>query len=60
MPEVATAALKRVLQCSCGIDMSCYQCLRSYSDQRYHEELRREDAIRLLSELVCATGGEAA
>lgn len=60
MPEVATAALKRVQQCSCGIDTSCYQCLRSYSNQRYHEELRREDAIRLLSELVRATGGETA
>mgnify|MGYP001757818611 FL=1 len=59
MPEVAAAALKRVQQCSCGIDTSCYQCLRSYSNQRYHEELRREDAINLLSELVRATRGEA-
>ena len=60
MPEVAAAALERVQQCSCGIDTSCYQCLRSYSNQRYHEELRREDAINLLSELVRATGEEAA
>lgn len=47
-PEVLASALNRVSTCSCGEDTSCYACLRSYSNQRFHEELRRDEALTLL------------
>lgn len=47
-PEVVEAALERVSTCACGWDTSCYACLRSYSNQRYHDALRRGDAAKVL------------
>ena len=48
-PAVVQAALKRVSNCDCGVETSCYSCLRSYQNQRYHEQLSRGRAIELLS-----------
>lgn len=50
-PEVLEAALERVSDCECGADTSCYACLRSYGNQRFHEELRRDEAKTLLSHM---------
>jgi len=36
---------KRVETCTCGIDSSCYKCLQSKSNQRYHDILERGEAI---------------
>ncbi|HCD2181531.1 TPA: DEAD/DEAH box helicase [Corynebacterium striatum] len=51
-PEVLQAAYDRVNNCTCGEDTSCYSCLRSYSNQKHHESLRRRDAIEILGELL--------
>lgn len=59
-PEVLDAAIRRVSDCACGEDTSCYACLRSYSNQRFHRELRRDLAIDLLlhmKQAVAATSG---
>ena len=45
---IVEASLKRVTNCSCGIDSSCYACLRNFRNQRVHEHLRRDGAIRVL------------
>lgn len=52
--EVVLAAFKRVTTCTCGEDTSCYSCLRSYGNQRYHDLLRRDHAAELLKEMVTA------
>lgn len=49
--KVLSAALVRVEGCNCGVDTSCYSCLRSYSNQRFHDSLRRGDAMAVLRDL---------
>lgn len=46
--DAAESALKKVESCSCGLDTSCYNCLRNYQNQRYHDELQRGYAIQIL------------
>jgi len=43
-------ALKKLKGCSNKCDTSCYCCLRSYGNQRYHNQLNRHDAIGILSD----------
>jgi Domain of unknown function (DUF1998)/Helicase conserved C-terminal domain len=43
-----SAALSHVETCSCGVETSCYECLRNYRNQPYHEQLRRQDAAVFL------------
>ena len=50
-PQVLEAAVQRVSECDCGEDTSCYACLRSYSNQRFHRELRRDLAFDLLQHM---------
>lgn len=50
-PDVLEAAFQRVNECSCGVETSCYGCLRSYSNQRYHSELSREKALVFLGDV---------
>jgi ATP-dependent helicase YprA (DUF1998 family) len=50
--EIAQAALERVEQCECGPETSCYQCLRSYQNQAWHDELSRGAAIAVLRDLL--------
>jgi ATP-dependent helicase YprA (DUF1998 family) len=48
---VFEAAYTRVSRCECGLDSSCYQCLRSFKNQREHENLQRGlalDPLRLI------------
>lgn len=42
------SAVTRVRECNCGLDSSCYGCLRDYRNQFDHERLTREDALWLL------------
>lgn len=44
--EIFRAALKRVEDCNC--DPSCYNCLRSYENQRIHDTLDRKLAADFL------------
>jgi ATP-dependent helicase YprA (DUF1998 family) len=46
--HVFPSALERVEGCDCGLDTSCYECLRTYRNQKDHEILTRRDAIEAL------------
>jgi len=51
--ELLTAsALNLVENCTCGMDSSCYSCLRSYDNEYHHNSLRRVDASSLLLKLL--------
>ncbi|MCL4434827.1 MAG: DEAD/DEAH box helicase [Actinobacteria bacterium] len=50
--DLVDAALHVVANCKCGEDSSCYGCLRSYSNQLYHDQLVRGDALRVLNALA--------
>ncbi len=47
--QLLQAARRVVEECECGDDSSCYGCLRSYANQRYHDELTRGSALDVLS-----------
>lgn len=46
---VMQSAVKRVTECDCGEETSCYGCLRNYRNARDHERLSRRGALNLLS-----------
>jgi ATP-dependent helicase YprA (DUF1998 family) len=48
LPELVEAALERVSSCSCGVETSCYTCLRGYGNQMFHDRISREAALRVL------------
>lgn len=52
LQELVHGGLSVVTDCECGEDSSCYGCLRSYSNQAYHDVLVRGDAKRILGSLV--------
>ncbi len=45
-------ALTRVTNCECGEETSCYTCLRSFRNQRFHEVLSRGAAKDFLGGLL--------
>ncbi|BBX50352.1 DEAD/DEAH box helicase [Mycolicibacterium poriferae] len=45
---VVESAVKRVTDCDCGEETSCYGCLRTYRNARDHEKLSRSAALQLL------------
>jgi MrfA Zn-binding domain/Helicase conserved C-terminal domain len=44
-------ALRRVSACDCGPETSCYGCLRTSANERYHEDLSRGAALAILESL---------
>lgn len=46
------AALKRINHCECGLETSCYNCLRNYQNQFIHDKLQRGLAVALLEEIL--------
>lgn len=56
LDKVVAAALERIERCDCGEETSCYGCLRSFSNQRYHDQLSRSGALQALRPM--ASGGE--
>ncbi|MGH3251083.1 MAG: Zn-binding domain-containing protein, partial [Trebonia sp.] len=46
------AALRRVSACDCGPETSCYGCLRTARNERYHEDLSRGAALAVLQALA--------
>ncbi len=50
--SVAVAALEKVSNCECGVDTSCYNCLRNYRNQFYHDDLQRGLAMQLLENML--------
>lgn len=57
LERVLKAALKRVSSCECGAETSCYGCLRSYGNQRDHDELSRGSAVHLLEAMLSGASG---
>jgi ribosomal protein S27E len=49
---VFEAAYTRVSRCECGLESSCYQCLRSFKNQREHETLQRGLALETLKMIL--------
>ena len=54
--SVIRAACDRMNGCTC--DTSCYNCLRSYSNQRLHEQLDRHKAYMFLSDYLGSVSEE--
>jgi len=54
LPDVFRAAWERVDECECGEETSCYECLRNYRNQHYHDQLRRGLARDFLRSLLQA------
>lgn len=53
--NVLYRALKFMEDCDCGVDnadSSCYTCLRTYSNQRYHDILSRKLVIDFLKRII--------
>lgn len=46
-----TSALRRVSGRDCGLETSCYGCLRTPGNERYHEDLSRSAALTVLESL---------
>jgi len=44
-------SLQRINNCECGVDSSCYKCLQSRSNQRYHDWLERGLAVEFFEKL---------
>lgn len=58
LPELVAAALRKVEECECGPETSCYSCLRSYGNQIWHDELSRGAAASLLRAMLAKDGSE--
>jgi ATP-dependent helicase YprA (DUF1998 family) len=52
LDDLLLAALSKVEACGCGEETSCYNCIRSYRNQLWHDELSRGSAMRILSAIV--------
>ena len=52
LEQLTAAAMELAENCTCGMDSSCYSCLRSYDNEYHHNSLRRVDACSLLSKLL--------
>ena len=60
LDRAVAAALRRVGSCDCGLETSCYGCLRTPANERHHEDLSRGAALTVLaalSELRLAADG---
>lgn len=45
-------SIDRLERCECGLETSCYNCLRNYNNQYFHDILQRGSALRNLKKLV--------
>lgn len=60
LPDVLQVAYRRVRNCECGPETSCYRCLRTFRNQRIHDQLRRGPVADLLERLLGADAPRAA
>jgi ATP-dependent helicase YprA (DUF1998 family) len=51
LDKAVSAALRRIGSCDCGLETSCYGCLRTPGNERYHEDLSRGAALIILNAL---------
>ena len=50
--EVLNAALIKVSQDCCSEDVSCYNCLRTFNNQRYHKHIKRGLAKATIKKVI--------
>ena len=50
--EVLKRAYAVVSTCDCGEETSCYACLRTFRNERFHDQLRRGEAKSMLASLL--------
>jgi ATP-dependent helicase YprA (DUF1998 family) len=48
LQKVMESARDKVKNCSCGLETSCYGCLRNYQNQFCHGELKRSSVLQVL------------
>jgi len=53
---VLEGAVERLNSCDCGEETSCYGCLRTYRNARYHDKLTRAGALAIFREISVAGG----
>ncbi|MFF3420234.1 DUF1998 domain-containing protein [Streptomyces sp. NPDC002698] len=58
LAPVVEAALARVDTCECGPESSCYACLRTFRNERFHELLSRREAVALVDALAAGSPDE--
>ncbi|MFQ5612676.1 MAG: DEAD/DEAH box helicase [Anaerolineae bacterium] len=46
------SALERIAECECGEETSCYECLRNFRNQPYHDQLQRGLAHDFLRQVL--------
>ncbi|MFC8528706.1 DEAD/DEAH box helicase [Nocardia sp. NPDC057227] len=51
LDTVLRYAADRVARCECGSETSCYGCLRSYRNERFHAQLTRDGALKVFAQL---------
>ena len=51
LDKAVSVARRRVGSCDCGLETSCYGCLRTPGNERYHEDLSRGAALTVLDAL---------
>jgi len=56
LPDVFRAAWQRVDRCKCGEETSCYECLRNYRNQHFHDQLKRGLVRDFLHHLLQSAG----
>jgi hypothetical protein len=56
LPLALQAAYERVSTCECGEETSCYECLRNFRNQPYHDQLQRGPARDFLGAVLQAAG----
>ncbi|WP_324190149.1 DEAD/DEAH box helicase [Nocardia farcinica] len=58
LDKVLKYAADRVARCECGPETSCYGCLRSYRNERFHPQLSRAGALEVFEQLDLAGRAE--
>lgn len=53
--SVAETAFQKIDNCKCGKNTSCYNCLRNYNNQFFHDEMQRGYALDILSLMLGKT-----
>ncbi|MFH8249486.1 DEAD/DEAH box helicase [Microbacterium sp. B2969] len=56
LPAVLDGALRLARSCECGPETSCYMCLRTYRNQRVHDQLSRGTAAEYLAAILLDRG----
>lgn len=56
LKDTIQAAYERVHHTCCGPETSCYECLRNYRNQFFHDQLKRGKADQFLARLLADLG----